>query len=307
MRIAVIVPAFNVAPFLSEAIESVRNQTHRDWMLVIVNDGSTDDTPIIASSIQDDRTHVLHQPKAGVSAARNRGIRFAEQLSPDAYLFLDGDDRLALDALTALSETLDNAPWAAAACARYARFNGHTLPRLSTAPPSGCVLERIMTRNLFANGGHLLIRREAIAAAGEFRQDLTFGEDWEYWTRIALVGEFAAVAAPAPLLFVRERPGSATQFNAASPDAYRPAMEAILRNPGLADRLGKTRLEHLQRRAEAETAWSIGRELIRHGKRRDGQLWLGRSLRSAPSVKRLALIALSYLRSGPFRPYRTVV
>ena len=42
-----------------------------------------------------------------------------------------------------------------------------------------------LTRNLFANGGHLLIRREAIEAAGDFREDLSYGEDWEYWTRLS--------------------------------------------------------------------------------------------------------------------------
>ena len=53
-------------------------------------------------------------------------------------------------------------------------------------------------------------------------------------------------------------------------------------------------------------AWAVGRELIRHGHKRDGRRWLGRSVWNAPSLKRVSLIGLSWLRFGPFRPYRPV-
>jgi hypothetical protein len=167
-------------------------------------------------------------------------------------------------------------------------------------------LERLTIQNLFANGGHVLIRRKAVEAAGEFRGDLSYGEDWEYWTRLALQGEFAAVRSRAPLVFVREREGSAYRSNSTDPSAYRPAIDAIHRNPAITIRLGSSRMTDLRRRAEAETAWAVGRELIRHGHRRDGQRWLGQSIRSAPSLKRLALLGVSSLRFGPFHPYRTV-
>jgi hypothetical protein len=208
--------------------------------------------------------------------------------------------------LALLAEELDSAPWAVAACGRYARIAANGVVRLSPAPQNGCLLERLLVRNLFANGGHLLIRQEAVALAGDFRADLFYGEDWEYWTRLALLGEFVAVRSREPMLFVRERAGSAMLTLAADPAAYRPAVEAIHRNPDIANRLGDSRLSHLRRRAEAETAWAVGRELIRHGQQRAGQRWLGRSIQSAPSAKRLMLIGLAWLRLGPFRPYPTV-
>ena len=150
-------------------------------------------------------------------------------------------------------------------------------------------------------------RRRALPplAAGDFRRDLTYGEDWEYWTRIALLGEFVSVQSRTPILFVRERAGSAMLTKATDPAAYRAAIDAIHRNPAIANRLGGSRLPPLRRRADAETAWAVGRELIRHGQRRAGQRWLGRSIIGAPSVRRLLLIGLSWLRIGPFRPYRT--
>ncbi|MGD0103920.1 MAG: glycosyltransferase family A protein [Rhodopila sp.] len=305
MRIAIIVPAFNVAPFLRDTLLSVLQQTHRDWTLVVVDDGSIDATAAVAAGFEDDRIRLIRQDNAGVSAARNRGIRYLESLMPDAFLFLDGDDWLDPNALTLLADTLDAAPWAVAACGRYARVGLDGACHPSVAPPDGCLLEKLLIQNLFANGGHLLIRREAIDCVGEFRVDLSYGEDWEYWTRLAAHGEFAAARSDAPILFVRERLGSATLSNATDPAAYRPAMEAIHRNPAIAERLGGSRLAYLRYRAEAEMAWTVGREMVRHGRQRDGQLWLARSVRSAPSPRRLALIALSCFRLGPFRPYRT--
>src|SRR6202041_2866360 len=132
--------------------------------------------------------------------------------------------------------------------------------RLSAAPPHGRLLERLLTHNLFANGGHLLISREAVREAGGFREDIRYGEDWKYWTRVALLGEFAAVQRRAPVLFVRERPGSVYLSNATDPSAYRAATEAIHRNPAIIGHVGNIRLAHLRRQAEAETAWSVGRE-----------------------------------------------
>jgi glycosyltransferase involved in cell wall biosynthesis len=305
VRIAIIIPAFNVAPFLRETLLSVVAQTHTDWSLTIVDDGSTDATDEVAAGFRDARIQLIRQDNAGVSAARNRGIHRAEATAPDAFLFLDGDDWLAPNALERLVDVLDSAPWAAAACGRYARVAANGTERLSPVPPSGCLLERLLIRNLFANGGHLLIRREAVQAAGDFRHDLSYGEDWEYWTRVALLGEFVSVQSRTPILFVRERAGSAMLTRATDPAAYRGATDAIHRNPAIANRLGGSRLPQLRRQAEAETAWAVGRELIRHGQQRAGQRWLGRSIAGAPSVRRMVLIGLSWLRIGPFRPYRS--
>lgn len=301
MRIAVIMPAFNVAPFVRQAIVSVLDQTHADWSLVVADDGSTDATAAIAAGFADERITLIRQGNAGVSAARNLGIRHAG--SPDAFLFLDADDWLAADALAVLAATLDAAPWAVAASGRYSRVASNGVARLSAAPPHGALLERLLTHNVFANGGHLLISQEAVQEAGGFREDIRYGEDWEYWARLALLGEFAAVQRRAPVLFVRERPGSAYLANATDPSAYRAATDAIHRNPAIARHVGHVRLAHLRRRAEAETAWSVGRELIRHGHQQDGKCWLEDSIRAAPSLRRLALLGLSRLRAGPFRPY----
>ncbi len=310
MRIAVVVPAYNVARFLAGCIASVITQTHLDWSLTIVDDGSTDAPETVLAGFPDPRISLIRQSNTGVSAARNAGVKACLErggAGPDAFVFLDGDDWLAPHALVALARALQASPRAVAACGRYARVSSSGSVHLASRPPQGCLLERLLTRNLFANGGHLLIRREAIEAAGPFREDLRYGEDWEYWTRLALLGEFISTAPPGsanPILFVRERPGSALFARATDPAANRPALEAIYRNPAITERFGRTRLATLGKRADAETAWAVGRELIRHGRRKAGWRWLGRSIKIAPSQRRLALLGLAWLRLGPFRPYR---
>ena len=150
MRIGIVTPAFNVAPFIGAAIESVLSQTYRDWRMVVVDDGSTDETASVVRSFRDYRLQLISQPNEGVSAARNRG---AAALSCDALLFLDGDDWLAPFALAALAGGLVDG--AVASVGAYQR-GGTVCP-----PASGHLLRRLLVRNLFVNGGHVLIRRSA--------------------------------------------------------------------------------------------------------------------------------------------------
>jgi len=88
--ISVITPAFNAAATLLDAIESFLSQSYKDWEMLIVDDGSTDDTLYVAQRAQrDPRIHVLAQANKGVSAARNAALDGAE----GRYVaFLDADD-----------------------------------------------------------------------------------------------------------------------------------------------------------------------------------------------------------------------
>jgi glycosyltransferase involved in cell wall biosynthesis len=300
MQVGVIIPAFNVAAWVGNAVQSVLNQTHSDWSLVVVNDGSTDATGDVLRWFTDRRITVVDQTNLGVSAARNRGIK---EISCDAILFLDADDWLAPSALDALSRTLESSASAVAATAGYAKVAGDGSIHSVATGRNGSLLRQLLVRNLFINGGHLLIRREAIQTVGQFNTGLRFGEDWEYWTRLALLGDFVSTTTSEPLLFVRERPGSATMTMAADSGRFAPTMDAIYGNPAIIHRIGGARLADLRRRAEAENAWVIGRELIRHMRPQEGRTWLTRSLRAAPGIKRLGLWGLSWLQVGPFRPY----
>jgi hypothetical protein len=263
--------------------------------MVVVDDGSTDGTAAVVQRFRDPRLRLVSQSNAGVSAARNRG---AAALTCDAVLFLDGDDELAPFALDTLHRTLAAVPGAVAAVGAYER-GGRVFP-----PASGDLLERLLVRNLFVNGGHLLIRRDAVRP---FRDDLRYGEDWECWVRLALVGPFAATTEPRPILAVRERASGAYLRMATDPESFRPCLDAIHANPDLATRLSPDRRVAVRRRAEAEIAWVVGRELIRHKQTRRGITWLCQSLTAAPTLRRAAVLAsvavLPPAWRGPLRPY----
>ncbi|HET6195628.1 MAG TPA: glycosyltransferase family A protein [Acetobacteraceae bacterium] len=331
MHIGVVIPAYDAAHWIADAVASVRSQTHRDWRLVVVDDGSTDGTGAVVAAFDDPRIRLIRQDNAGVSAARNRG--FAELcgiapvprptelgvgpifplLSRDeaagkehAVLFLDADDRLAPDALARLAAALDAHQPAVAASGACAFVDTGTI----RWPPSGDILRRLLVRNLFANGGHVLIRADAARRAGGFLPALRYGEDWEYLIRIALQGPFAAAPGRSPVLHVRQHASGAFRRAACDPASFSPCMAAIFGNPTLVARFGAARLASLIRRTEAENAWTVGRELVRGGRLGEGRAWLARSVLAHPTAKRLTLLlavaALPLLPArlwGPWLPY----
>jgi glycosyltransferase involved in cell wall biosynthesis len=293
MRVAVVIAARDVSPYIDMAVASVLAQSHAELSLVVVDDGSTDGTAAVVARFPDDRLRLLRDSGRGVSAARNRGA--AEARGADAYLFLDGDDWLAPGALSLLVAALTRHPPAAAVYAPFAFVGETARPETPGAvdrrmPVRGRdLLPRLMLGNLFANGGHVLIRAEAWAAAGAFREDLAFAEDWEFWLRLALQGPFLAVGG-APQLFVRRRSGSIMDGAATRMEAYRPVFAAVAANRALAARLGERRFARLLRRSEMELSWTIGREVLRRGDAAGAWPLLRRGLWGRPRPQRLAFL-----------------
>lgn len=317
MKISVITPAYNVAAYIGDTIASVIAQSHQDWAMVIVDDGSTDATADVVAKFPNPRVQLVRQDNQGVSAARNRGVDEADD-DTEAVMFLDADDFLAPDAFTRLIAALAATPRAVAAHGGYGyvRETDHPGARAMELKtellPAGDIFDSLIERNIFANGGHVLIRRTALDRMTGFRTDIAFGEDWEFWIRLSLHGPFAVATGPAPLLFVRRRPGSAYLTQAMRPDAFTPCMEAIFNNPMMLSRLGTARRYALRQRAEAENAWIVGRELIRHGRNFEGRTFLRRSVAAKPLARRLTLLGMAYLLEwlppnlhGPFRAYDT--
>lgn len=89
--VTVILPAYNAQKFIAEAIASVIGQTYQNWELIIINDGSNDDTEHIVLSFSDARIRYFSKGNGGVSSARNLGF---SQMSGDYFCFLDADDVL---------------------------------------------------------------------------------------------------------------------------------------------------------------------------------------------------------------------
>lgn len=302
MRVAVIIAARDIAAFLPDAIRSALGQSHSETTVIVVDDGSADDTPGVIAHHASPRLHSLRTQGLGVSAARNLGARHDAALAADALLFLDGDDWLAPTTLAALVHALEQAPAAVAAHGGFAYVTEAATPEAPgplddrRAPPAPHLLSRLVLGNLFANGGHVLIRAAAWRAAGPFREDLTFAEDWEFWTRLAPLGPFAAVRGP-PALFVRRRAGSLMHGTATRIDAYQPALAAIASNPDISRGLGPGRARRLLHRARREICWATGREMLRRGDAKGALPLLARGMAGRFRPQRLALLAMALVKS----------
>lgn len=106
MTFSIIIPVYNVAPYLRECLDSVLAQTYADWEAVCVDDGSTDGSGAILDeyAARDKRLRVVHQENAGVSSARNAGLNIARG---EWVWFLDGDDLIASNSLELIGRHVD--------------------------------------------------------------------------------------------------------------------------------------------------------------------------------------------------------
>lgn len=107
-RVYVIVPIYNVEPYLRECLDSVVNQTYKNLSIILVNDGSTDNSEAIAKEyLSDERVILISKENGGQSSARNLGLQYAFSLGggDDYIFFLDGDDFLALETMEMMINT----------------------------------------------------------------------------------------------------------------------------------------------------------------------------------------------------------
>ncbi len=190
--ISIIVPAYNAQKTIFKTIESVRQQTHTDWELIIINDGSTDDTSQIAKSIEDSRIRVFDYPNGGVAMARNRGI---EQATGDYIAFLDADDTWTFDKLELQLKALQQNPQAGVAYS-WTYFLYEATGVCSPSEPvyhQGNVYTELLSNNFLCSGSNPLIRSEAINCIGFFDPSFPHCADWDYYLRLATKYEFVVV------------------------------------------------------------------------------------------------------------------
>ena len=95
-KISIIMPVYNKEKYIKKAIESILNQTFKDWEMLIIDDGSTDDSLAVCRIFEDPRIHVISTENSGVSHARNIGV---DKAQGEYLTFVDGDYYLAADYL----------------------------------------------------------------------------------------------------------------------------------------------------------------------------------------------------------------
>ena len=189
-RVSVIIPSFNTAAFLPQALDSVLHQTYSDWEVILVDDGSTDNTSEIAkaaSSSFGGRLNYVYQTNKGLPAARNTAIRNS---SGEFISLLDADDIYAPRRLEASIAAMDRNPNAGLVHSKVARIGmqGENLG-IPFAPPekflSGNIAHHIFTRQAHIVCPTAMFRRVCLDKAGYFDESMRATEDRDLWFRLA--------------------------------------------------------------------------------------------------------------------------
>ncbi|MUG99156.1 glycosyltransferase [Scytonema sp. UIC 10036] len=191
-KISVIIPAYNAKRTILETIQSVQQQTFSNFEIIVINDGSTDNTLELLQSVKDKRLKVFSYENGGLPVARNRGITHA---MGEFLAFLDADDKWTPDKLelqlTALQERSE-----AGLAYSWTYYWYEEQNSVSPSTPvffEGNVQANLLVNNFIANGSNPLIRKQAIESTGEFDPTLKSCEDWDYWLRLATHWNFVVV------------------------------------------------------------------------------------------------------------------
>jgi glycosyltransferase involved in cell wall biosynthesis len=217
--VSVVIPSYNCAAYIAQTLASVLAQTVEGLELLLVDDGSTDDTVAIAQSLGDRRVRVIQQTNGGVCKARNRGI--AEAAAPFICL-LDHDDWWLPGKLQRQLQALAVHPDAGVAYSRFERW--HADPASGVFPPpesfdfsavaddidpdySGWVHHQFLL-DCWMLTSTTMFRREVFARCGAFDEGLPFSEDWELWLRLARDFPFVQLRRPTTLYRMHASQGS---------------------------------------------------------------------------------------------------
>lgn len=181
MKISVIIPLYNKEKQIRYTIDSILKQDFTDFELIIINDGSTDNSLKIVKEINDERIKIINQTNAGVSVARNRGI---DEAKGEYVFFIDADDHLLPGAFNLMMNDCS----ADLIVASFVQTdNNGTITNKSINSISGSVLypfKSYWKREIFLRMGNLFIKREFLKQTGYLRTDMTLYEDKEWNMRL---------------------------------------------------------------------------------------------------------------------------
>jgi glycosyltransferase involved in cell wall biosynthesis len=191
ISVAIIIPAYNAADWIAETIESALGQTRPASSIVVIDDGSTDETAKVTDQFTD-AVMLISQENSGVSVARNHGAR---QVTADWLLFLDADDRLRPDAVARLSERAEQGRFGVAygetksfgedAPARQPQ------PSCEGAPPAAAVAN--FWKSVPSSPGAVMVRADRFRESGGFDPALSTAADRALWLRLGAMTEWGHV------------------------------------------------------------------------------------------------------------------
>jgi glycosyltransferase involved in cell wall biosynthesis len=225
--VSIIVPTYNSARFLASTLDSVVAQTFEDWELVLIDDGSRDNTVQLSQQLAagNSKIRAVAGSHGGPAVARNEGLRHSDPRS-EFVIFLDSDDRWEAKALETLLQALRDNPGCVAAhgLARATDLQGvqyeaddladsmrhrravtaNGFNDVPIAEPT--TFSTMLVRNWIVTPGTCLIRRSALGKVGAFDPETSPAEDWDFNIRLARAGNLALV--DRVVLNWRRHPGS---------------------------------------------------------------------------------------------------
>lgn len=184
-KVSVVVPAYNQAGYLAKAIQSVLDQTYADFEILIIDDGSTDQTREVTEAFLDERIRYIYQENRGLSAARNTGIVH----STGTFIsYLDADDQFMPEKFALLVSLLEKNP-------HFGFAAGQAIPVDEDNRPVGEIFDVPLPSDscnwLLGNPlhvGSVLIQKAWQVKVGFFDENLRSYEDWDMWLRLARAG-----------------------------------------------------------------------------------------------------------------------
>lgn len=280
-KLSIVIPCYNGAQYLAAAIDSAMEQDYPDKEIIVVNDGSTDDSLAVASAYGD-AIVLVDQHNQGLSAARNAGIRSA---TGDLFAFLDCDDYWAPDFASKLCRALLDNDATIAYCGW--QNVGVSGPRNEPFVPADYAgmpdrIEKLITGVRWPVHA-AIVRRDALFAAGLFDTGLRCCEDFALWIRAAPTAPLVRV--PEVLAFYRFHEGQMTRNRAlVALSHFQVQMDFLSGHPEIGAHFDKQTLrritvDELVRRGFA-AYWSgdlpatraIFRTALRHGYRSPGKM-----------------------------------
>lgn len=298
--VSVIIPAFNVAAFLGEALQSVKEQRLADYEVIIVDDGSPDDVAAVCGPfLTDPRFSLVRIENSGLAGARNHGISLARA---PLIALLDGDDRYRPDYLDKMVGKLSDYPEAVFVTCDAVSFGApaHAGELFSARYPQDepITLERLLKREVSVFG-LCTVRAEALRQIGGYDQSLRSSEDLDLWLRLLSTGATGRLVAE-PLVEYRRHSASLSsnraQLMQTTAAVYDKAAKALAGRPEAA------LAEALREEAQAISRFEMGVDWVLSGKRRDGV----RAMRNSGHMRRkrkwrvaLSIFSLVPLLAGP--------
>ncbi len=265
--ISIIIPTFNRAVFLKKAIESVVSQAYKDFELIVVDDGSEDETSKIVTDFRDKRIKYIRQSNEGVSCSRNLGIKNSKR---NFIAFLDSDDWWDKNKLELQLKTMQKNPeYFISHTDEIWYKNGKLLNQKKKHKKSpGYIFDKCLSL-CSVSMSTVMIKRELFDRVGLFDENFPCCEDYDFWLRVSARFQFLLIDKP---LTLKDggRPDQVSSIYAQGIDRFRiESIVKILESGALSVEQKKLAARELQKKCLI-----YGNGAMKHGKKEEGEYYL---------------------------------